>query len=575
MNNTISVKNKYTRLFFTCMAVCCGLIWTFTNLGYDGEYQLAMCRRLLQGDKLFLEMWEPHQTSSFLPAFLMWIYISLLGTTTGIVVYLQACGILIRGGISLLLYRTLGRDLTENAAFGIALLFFMISPKDYALPEFSNLQLWFSTLLFCCLWTYLKTGRKYLLAVSALWLSLLVLAYPSCAIVLFGVILLLALYSPYKKRDILLVSGICAILGTAAGGYFLCTVGPENLKACLSGMLALEPTHTEGFFARLSVYGSDLLIQGFLLAAAGVVVLPPLVIVRRKRGSRCSGLGIWLLAVCGVLLAGFFFNILSARNRFAYSIILLFAAGLGFLCRKNLNGREKQIYFCGSVIGGLCFLATLMLSDLPLPVSVPYGLLLAGVSLIPIEKQASKSADTIIIRGLPLCYACFVLLLAFRCVYIRTPLSGKAQICPSVGSSMSLVRSGPALGLISNEDGVCIQRDSYPEWKKWIRPGDKVWIIGGVVDTLGYLYEDVEIAGPSTISTPYYSEAVLSYWKLNPDKYPDVIVAEGYLGTLSHELQTNQWLMDWLAQEYRPAQIIEGKFWNYYFKTSRETEDGQ
>lgn len=275
MNNTISVKNKYTRLFFTCMAVCCGLIWTFTNLGYDGEYQLAMCRRLLQGDKLFLEMWEPHQTSSFLPAFLMWIYISLLGTTTGIVVYLQACGILIRGGISLLLYRTLGRDLTENAAFGIALLFFMISPKDYALPEFSNLQLWFSTLLFCCLWTYLKTGRKYLLAVSALWLSLLVLAYPSCAIVLFGVILLLALYSPYKKRDILLVSGICAILGTAAGGYFLCTVGPENLKACLSGMLALEPTHTEGFFARLSVYGSDLLIQGFLLAAAGVVVLPP------------------------------------------------------------------------------------------------------------------------------------------------------------------------------------------------------------------------------------------------------------------------------------------------------------
>ena len=445
----------------------------------------------------------------------------------------------------------------------------------YANPEFSNLQLWFSTLLFCCLWTYLKTGRKYLLAVSALWLSLLVLAYPSCAIVLFGVILLLALYSPYKKRDILLVSGICAILGTAAGGYFLCTVGPENLKACLSGMLALEPTHTEGFFARLSVYGSDLLIQGFLLAAAGVVVLPPLVIVRRKRGSRCSGLGIWLLAVCGVLLAGFFFNILSARNRFAYSIILLFAAGLGFLCRKNLNGREKQIYFCGSVIGGLCFLATLMLSDLPLPVSVPYGLLLAGVSLIPIEKQASKSADTIIIRGLPLCYACFVLLLAFRCVYIRTPLSGKAQICPSVGSSMSLVRSGPALGLISNEDGVCIQRDSYPEWKKWIRPGDKVWIIGGVVDTLGYLYEDVEIAGPSTISTPYYSEAVLSYWKLNPDKYPDVIVAEGYLGTLSHELQTNQWLMDWLAQEYRPAQIIEGKFWNYYFKTSRETEDGQ
>ena len=37
-----SGKNRYIHIFFTLTAVFCGLIWAFTNLGYDGEYQVAM-----------------------------------------------------------------------------------------------------------------------------------------------------------------------------------------------------------------------------------------------------------------------------------------------------------------------------------------------------------------------------------------------------------------------------------------------------------------------------------------------------------------------------------------------------
>ena len=134
---------------------------------------------------------------------------------------------------------------------------------------------------------------------------------------------------------------------------------------------------------------------------------------------------------------------------------------------------------------------------------------------------------------------------------------------------MSIVRDGPALGIISNEEGVCIQRDTFPEWKEFIHPGDKVWIVGGVVDTLGYLYQDVEVAGPSTMSTPFYSENILEYWRINPDKYPDVIVAESYMGELSYDLLSNQWLMDWIVKEYQPEQVIDGIYWKYYFKKAR------
>ncbi|MCM1541408.1 MAG: hypothetical protein NC121_09105 [Blautia sp.] len=122
------------------------------------------------------------------------------------------------------------------------------------------------------------------------------------------------------------------------------------------------------------------------------------------------------------------------------------------------------------------------------------------------------------------------------------------------------------MGLISDEEGVCIQRDSYPEWQEFIPSGSRVWIVGRIVDTLGYLYKDVEVAGPSTMSTPSYNEAVLEYWRLNPDKYPDVVVAEAYLGELSFELVTDQWLSSWLENEYQPEYVIEGKYWNYYFR---------
>ncbi len=585
-----AVKKNSVYILFMLIAMGCGLVWAFTNLGYDGEYQIAMCSRLLRGDKMFLEMWEPHQTSAFLPAALMWLYIRLLGTTTGIVVYLQICGILIRGTLAFFVYKTLHGDLSKPISFGVALLYFMISPKDYALPEFSNQQLWFSTLLLCCLWNYLKSGRRYLLILSAVFLCLEVLAYPSCAIVFAGVVLLLYWYSPCRRRDILTVTAICAVSAAAMCGYFVLSIGPDTFAKCISGMLSLEPTHTKSMGTRMLQYGQDALRQFLVLAVTGAagfaLSLPVCALLKVSSKSlakkdrncptdknchtdrNCPTHWLWLSGCCLILLGGFLANILSAEDRCAYSVIFLFMTGVGFWHRKSLNSREKQIYCCAAVIGGFEFLATLLLSDLPLPVSVPYGLLMIVTALIPIEKQLLKSAGEKMVRVLYCCYACFILLLAFRCIYIRTPLTGKPQISSTL-PGIGLSRSGPSLGLISNEAGVSLQQNSYSEWKQWIRPGDKVWIVGGVVDTLGYLYQDVEVAAPSTISTPTYNENVLAYWDVNPHKYPNVVIAESYMGSLSYDILANKWLLSWLENEFRPQKIIDGTYWRYYFRDAR------
>lgn len=575
LDNVQSKKSRPIYAFLTTAAVFCGLVWSVTNVSFDTTYHISMSQRLLTGDKMFLEMWEPHQTSAFLSAGLMWLYETLFHTTTGIVLYLQVCGILIRGTVAVLFYRTLRTELEKPMAYGMALLFFMISPKDLALPEFSNMQLWYSALLFCCLYAYLRRGNRFLLAAAGFWLCLAVLAYPSCLLLYPGIIGLLACLSENRRADILIFTAVCAGFGAAMGGYFLFTLGPHTLLQCIRGMLALEPSHTVGISRKLFAYLKDAVrvvpvyltagllafcLSRFLQAASSVTA------EESKESAGQKRLQLWLLCSAGIFLAGFFLNILSAENRAAYGLIFLFVIVLGLRNKSALTGERKKLYLCLSVIGGLEFLAALLLSNLPLLSSVPYGLLAATAAMLPIERSfhshRAKKAGRV-------CFVCFVMLLAFRCVYVRTPLTGRGQIC-SVLSDLSMVRVGPAWGIISNEEGVCIERDSYPQWKEWIRPGDKVWIIGDPANTLGYLYEDVEVAGPSTISTPSYSSSLPEYWRLNPDKYPpDVIVAESYLGQPAYELQNNAWLQSWLEEEYRPELIVDGTYWKFYFKKAR------
>ena len=107
------------------------------------------------------------------------------------------------------------------------------------------------------------------------------------------------------------------------------------------------------------------------------------------------------------------------------------------------------------------------------------------------------------------------------------------------------------------------------EWKEYIKPGDTIWILGEPVDTLGYLYEDVEVGAPTVMSTPTYNEQLLYYWELNPEKYPDVVILASSFGELSWELRANEWLMDWVHNEYCADDVIDGNYWRYYIKRNK------
>ena len=165
----------------------------FFGFDIDEQYAVSMAYRLVQGDRMFLEMWEPHQTSAFFSAAFLWLYMQLFHTLKYSVLFLRIVGVVTQLLISILTYRTFRKFVTENTAFVIAVFYYNIIPKNSTVPDFSNMLLWFSMLLFLCLLYFFLAenneipGKYFYLIMSGLSTSALVLSYPTCLFVVVPV----------------------------------------------------------------------------------------------------------------------------------------------------------------------------------------------------------------------------------------------------------------------------------------------------------------------------------------------------------------------------------------------------
>lgn len=556
------IKANKVYLIYTLLLVLVSVSFLFTNINYDAEYQLAMGLRILQGDAMITQMWEPHQTSAFLCAALIWLYTSITRTTTGLVLFTQVCGYLIRGGLGILLYRACRKLTDKEPALLAAMLYFLISPKEVLTPEFGNMQLWFSTLLFLCLVRFFSSEKTEYLILGAVSLCLAVLSYPSVIITYAAVVILLVKYSKKMGRDIALFSGTCVLIGGTFAGYLLWKNGWSTIIKCLEHALALEPSHTVDMLTKTLGHIRNIgMIFGMLLGVAAIGFVAAWFIKHKK----VSGID-WFCISWFVLQIFLLVNILSTTNRGGYAFPFIVILCVGFIKRSLLSEEEKRFYDIAVWISLMSLIATLILSDHAFLQAVTYALILICASVLPIYRWYQQVASQQILKKTFLAGVhVFLCLIIFRSLFLHIPIYGRGQIC-SVLSDLALIRSGPAFGIITDEEGAARQRDSYAEWKEYIKAGDTIWLLGEPVDTLGYFYENVKIGAPTVMSTPTYNENLLYYWKLNPEKYPNVIALSSGFGELSWDLLKNEWLMQWIEEEYCADEIVDGNYWRYYIK---------
>lgn len=523
----------------------------FTDTGYDNSYTVAMSFRHLKGDGMFEQMWEPHQTSIFFTDFFMWLYHLFVPSYTGVMFYLQIVGTLFFAGIAFLLYRTL-REITGSEIAQLAAIFFiMFRAKQTPFPDFANLQIGFSALSFICLISYIRAQqKKRYLFLSAVFLCLEILSYPSCLLAYIPAAVVLFWKTEHRWKNLGLFTGVCALFGGIYAGYFVWKIGLDRL---LRNLINIFYSDSHSGEALVSVWNY---FSGLLVAVAWVVLCAVLAWILqwflRKRDRRVDFLGLYGLLLFVSELA---FLVIQKKTGLDWTctfyILPALLMAIGLFSYKDMEEQERTVWTTGVLFAVASFAATWLLTDLSLITMVSYMALGGVVSFV----TPGRSKRHIEVFLLAVCA-----LITVHRGLIVWGYANRGDIL-MVQDVKQIVLSGPSMGIVC--DYMTCYQITYDkeDHDRFVGPEDSLLLVADwMIDSMEFLLTDADISNYSTINTPVYNEKLLDYLEAYPEKKPTVVAVSCLYGAM--QVPETSWIMRWVNENYET--VGDGRYWRYY-----------
>lgn len=633
-------RKKYIVILLLAGSFLAALKCIFVSLQMDEEYAVSMSYRLLLGDRLFAQIWDPHQTSAFLIEFLMWIYLKIFHTTTCSVIFIRTIGVLIQLAIAYYLYRMLRYLMEPEYSFYLAVVYFNLLPKTYVMPEFSNMMAWGLTMLLLSLFrlailqgrissggvllseeytaadknalqeeerfdhhTAANRGtlqeekrrkRKIIFTAieAGLWLSFVVLSYPTCLLLFPFIVWYLWKYDSDRKKTIAVFAGTCLAAGGLYMAYLFSYMTLQELLANIQSLIASCGSHSGGIQKKLSIYGVDFLsLLPFALGYFLVAVIVYRVISRRNlkgvkagearveeggssgksneaesfwrikqmpEAEKLSFLYVLLMTSFGLQFLHWILMLWEYESSYPFTVYF-FMFGIGFYYLKKLSEGKKEtaVLWLGANVA--MYVAILLLTNLTLFTSIKYlmtGVIMCVAVLMAYTKE--KQPEVFRKYTAPLLVTwCLVAIFVKGWAY--TDNDGLMKNITCVGNILS---AGPGKGIFTEYMQGYMQECNYEEFRTYIEPGENLLALDS--NTLCYMYQDVNIASSTTICTPSFDENLLDYWERNPEKYPDVIAVQCWYGELKWD--QDSWIMHWIENEFGATQVIDGSYFRYYIR---------
>ncbi len=527
------MKKKIVYTIFILLSLLATIKMCFLGLNIDEEYAITMSYRLATGDSMFLTMWEPHQTSSFVSAFFIRIFIVLTGGTDYLVIYLRVIGALIQAGISIFLYRTGALYFTQNSSFVAAIFFYNTLPKWIQVMEFTNLLLYFSVLSFLCLLRYYHTSahNKLWLIGAGISLSGLVLSYPSCILTI--PVYLVGMFQIHRKnflKDITLLLGTCIVL---AFGYFLYFLKKIPFSELLYGLeqMMTDGSHSYAPWARLTIYGKELLL--LLPHVVGILLISLFItyyITKNNHENKSTTLIFSLVIILSLTeqLIIWLGNSMFIHFPLLY-FYFIYIIGIASYTSNQTKKIIKSVFWLGSITGGAVWLSALLITNTTISVTGSYLMtgLISTIWLLGDKMEQEVTAYNASHTN-HLTVSKVLCLLSTFCLLGTTLFAKGFLICENEGmkGNIFFVKQkalyGPAKGIYCRyTDGYAY--NNYAELaNEYLKKGENVLYVGP--HSLYYLLGDVNISTYSTISTPTFDTRLLEYWDKYPNKYPNVVV---------------------------------------------------
>ena len=561
MNSSIKTSLYKCIIFF--LLLVCSIKILLIGYDIDEQYAISMSYRLLQGDFPLMDMWEPHQTSAYLITLLMIPYIALTNSLTGIVLYLRFCGLIIHSIISFVLYKHLKKLLNQftpvsGNAYDYALLltciYFFSLPKLMFLPEFSNMQLWFLLLSILHLLNYYNNHTLHHLVFAGIFMTLEVLTYPSTIIAFFVVILYIFYY--HKEQNLLkelIAFTLPSLLGVSL--FLGCLLSRMSLSQLINHIqiISQDGSHSVSI---LSTLRNNLLSVGeilLFLLLYGIIAAFIYALLRKKYRLETDSLYLYHLLFIGTTLVGQLLIWLFGTRYPNYPSIeyfLLPLLGTFFVHKKK--EKSSLLFSLFFVVPCSGFLGIIIFTNHPLMVSAPFlSLCVIGVLCIYCKHAATHKTCN---SGLRCLLLLWVIILIFGKSYLIRTSDGKHY---TLFHDVSLIRRGPAIGIIADTDTVKQYNDCFLLAENYL-PEDAKLLYAGRSSGI-YLLKNFAFCIPSTISTPTYDEKTLQYFNTHPDKLPDYIVCDRNL----KDVYTDSWLKRYI-NSLCSAEPIQTYFYYVY-----------
>ncbi len=581
-NDTVSKHNKsFFDIFVkvSIIVIAAGSLLAaikciFVGIQRDEEYALTMSYRLLIGDKLLAQVWDPHQTSAFLLSAIEWIFIRLTGDTTYLVLWCKTIGTIIHAIIAFFLYRTLHLYAPKYISFLLCLIYFGILPKDGIIPEFSIMMAWFVTLIVIMLarMHYHRESTKkvifdcILLAVISFCL---ILSYPTTVIIIPLIFSFLIIDRKKNPKTVLLLYPIILfVLGLSYLGYLLSYLSVTEIYINVKEALKACGSHNYEEMSKSALMLTSIIALVVISIIAGIVsfvvaIIGKIISIKRKAENYEFFTIACLVAIIFGSFAQIFFCVFRVFE-YMYSYELAYYFWIYFfaivILFKNRKEKINSLLLRFELINILGFISVITLTNLTIFTSVPYCISGLVVSLLALflyaDRKSEKLKKLVIIM---------LLTVAFSNNFFKGfSYSSNDGYNWNIMSANKLIHSGAAKGIITEYMTGYINEKTQDDWDRYIQDGDNV-LVWDITSTY-YFNKKVNIASYTTISTPtYYVDSLKKYWEENPEKYPDVIAVAVWFGS-DYRMKDYDNFLEWIENEYDADEVIEEDYYRYYIR---------
>lgn len=539
---------------------------------HDEEYQIVMAYRHVIGDRLFSTMWEPHQTSSFINAFLIYIFMKVTGGTAGVLVFLRLCGMLLHLGVSVIVYKTLigfeSFSANKFFAFILALIYYNSTVSMFAEAEYSNILYWAGTLLLVFLCRLCLGGEKnkcIYAVLSGVAMCVAVLAFPPMILSSPIVLLFVILMSEKKDRikHTLLFAGCCISIGIVYSAIQIFQVGFDTFIQTIPRIIFSDNTHQ---IARNDYWAMKLPSAFFgsfkYLAASAVIIFAAYLVCRLplfRKNTNVVALSA-MLASFGATL--YFWLVKGEGFESAQIFVTVGAYTIVLFTIKAENKRLKLFLIFADIYALFVLLTGYIFSNMEFIVKVPHIVFVSVISLVVIAVyMIGEKQDKALLSVLVISCMFFVFAKGFM---LRSGSTGTKN---NILGIENICRTGPAAGVLTDYMGAYIMDSNYSEWDAYVSEGDNVLIVSETLHSdviTSYMFKDVNVCHYA-VNNPYtYTETLLEYWDLYPEKKPNIIIIDCWYGTAY--IDESEWIMNYIEEDFGYTQVCDGNYLRYYIK---------